>query len=280
MSKLLRLKHWLTITDAAKYLSASLSEPVAESDIFRFALDGSLTLSAYFVSPIYVKSGEPIPIAFAEKVPGISLNGAEPYEIVVGMLMNNDAEVLKFEEEVFTLDDEVLDLPMIGGERISCERAYERLTNGPFVDMANIDGTFLRLPNSNQYFQICQSYLPKAAHVDTKGEWKRYQDEVWFPVGTLPDDVVFVVRVESLMSLLASVSAEEVSEKPLAARERGNLLTVVGVLLELIQSEKPGRDSEAAIIDEMLQNYGEKPGIAKRTLEQKFAEAKRVLRNR
>ena len=66
-------------------------------------------------------------------------------------------------------------------------------------------------------------------------------------------------------------------ERPLAGRERDTLLTIIGVLLELIQSHKPGRNSESAVIKEMLQNYDEKPGISKRNLEQKFAEAKRVL---
>lgn len=70
-------------------------------------------------------------------------------------------------------------------------------------------------------------------------------------------------------------------EKPLSTRERDTLLTIVGVLLELIQTHKAGRDSEAAVIKEILQNnYDDKPGISKRNLEQKFAEAKRILGNR
>ena len=69
-------------------------------------------------------------------------------------------------------------------------------------------------------------------------------------------------------------------EKALSQRERDTLLTIVAVLLELIQSPTAGRNSEAAVIKEMLKNYDEKPGISKRNLEQKFAEAKRILGNR
>jgi len=45
MSKLLKLKRWLTTEEAAKYLTGALSEPVTEADIFRLALDGQITLS-------------------------------------------------------------------------------------------------------------------------------------------------------------------------------------------------------------------------------------------
>lgn len=281
MSKLLKLKQWLTIPDAAKYLTATLSEPVTEADIFRLALDGALTMSVYFVSSIHVKITQPIPIAMAPKAMGIPVKGMDPYEVILGVRINNDSEVLRFEEPIRSLAEGVFDLPMIGGERIACEQAYQRLTGGPHVDMTNIDGTFLRLPNSDYYFQIYENYLPKRDQGDSRSDWERREDLVWFPVGTLPPgDAVLVVRVESLAKLLASLSDEVTKEKPLTVRERDNLLTVVGVLVELIQSAKAGRDSEAAVIEEMVENYGEKPGISKRTLEQKFAEAKRVLRNR
>ena len=60
-------------------------------------------------------------------------------------------------------------------------------------------------------------------------------------------------------------------------REREILLNIIGVMLELLQSPKPGRNSDAAIIKEMLENYGEKPGIKERTLQEKFPAAKRSL---
>lgn len=63
------------------------------------------------------------------------------------------------------------------------------------------------------------------------------------------------------------------SEKPLAARERSNLLNIIGALLGLNGTK------EAAIIAELLEKYPATPGIKKRTLEDKFAEAKRSLQS-
>jgi hypothetical protein len=87
------------------------------------------------------------------------------------------------------------------------------------------------------------------------------------------------VMMEELAFVESQLMEQEIdsSDKPLSTKERNTLLTIVAVLLELIQSHKPGRDSEAAVITEMLQNYDEKSGISKRNLEQKFAEAKRIL---
>jgi hypothetical protein len=59
MSKLFKLKNWLTIEEAAKYLSNAFTELVTESDVLRLALDGRLKLSVNFVNPVVVKLGTP-----------------------------------------------------------------------------------------------------------------------------------------------------------------------------------------------------------------------------
>lgn len=67
------------------------------------------------------------------------------------------------------------------------------------------------------------------------------------------------------------------ADKPLMNRERETLMTIIGVMLELLKTPKLGRDSDAAVIKEMLDNYGDKPGIKERTLQEKFPAAKRIL---
>ena len=67
------------------------------------------------------------------------------------------------------------------------------------------------------------------------------------------------------------------ADKPLAPRERDTLLNIIGALVELIQTAKSGRDSDTAVIKELLDNYSDKAGIKERTLQEKFAAAKRSL---
>jgi len=60
-------------------------------------------------------------------------------------------------------------------------------------------------------------------------------------------------------------------------RERRTLLNIIGALLELIKSPRPGRETDTAVIAELIENYDDKYGISERTLKEKFAEAKRTL---
>ncbi len=50
MSKLFKLKEWLTLPDAAKHLAIAFGEEVGEADVLRLALDGHLKLSVNFVN--------------------------------------------------------------------------------------------------------------------------------------------------------------------------------------------------------------------------------------
>ena len=50
MSKLFKLKEWLTLDEAANYIAASIGEDVYEKDILRLVLDKHLTLSVDLVN--------------------------------------------------------------------------------------------------------------------------------------------------------------------------------------------------------------------------------------
>lgn len=64
---------------------------------------------------------------------------------------------------------------------------------------------------------------------------------------------------------------------PLRPRAEATYLTIIGALLELVRTPRAGRDSDAAVIRELIENYSDKPGISKTTLEAKFADARRRL---
>ena len=66
MSKLFKLREWLTIPEAAKRMSISFGEEVTEADVFRLALDGHLRLSVNFVNHAKARCGKPTAIEDAE----------------------------------------------------------------------------------------------------------------------------------------------------------------------------------------------------------------------
>ena len=65
--KLLKLRDWLTVPDAARHLSILLGDEVTEAHVLRFALDGRLTLSVDFVNITPAWCGKIIPHADAKR---------------------------------------------------------------------------------------------------------------------------------------------------------------------------------------------------------------------
>ena len=173
MSKLLQLKEWVTVTDAARHLSSAFGEPVSDADIFQLALDKRLVLSVNFVNP---GKGRPGDIAhYSEKELASLIDvGTFPEDLKwhhmspeavkelrsmgftyipevcesVGysMCMSqrlDETRLLSLTDNVARLDG-VYDLPMIGAERLDIEHAYQQITGGPDVTSVVLDGALVQ----------------------------------------------------------------------------------------------------------------------------------------
>ena len=152
MSKLLRLREWLTISEAAKHMSISFGEEVTEADVLRVALDGHLRLSVNFVNHARARCGKPVAIEDAEW-------GEYPAELVStlpGMPEEAKGKPLRYMkglnidgERCLTLSDDVAtihgtwDLPMIGAEALDIEHEFQMLTGGPAVTLSSLEGAFV-----------------------------------------------------------------------------------------------------------------------------------------
>lgn len=185
MSKIFRLREWLTVPEAAKQLSISFGEEVTEADVLRLALDGRLRLSVYFVNHGKARCGKVIPweetdwLLFPrlDKFPCVKavttarqeiegrpcppklealFNELPPDEwgkfhpLMRGLSIDRE-RFLKLSDTVTTLDG-VWDLPMIGAERLDVEHQFQNLTGGPEVTLINLDGAFVEGPEGT----ICQ----------------------------------------------------------------------------------------------------------------------------
>lgn len=266
MGKLLNLRRWLTTGEAAKQLSTLFGEEVNEADVLRLALDGHLCLSVNFVNHAEARRQKIIPVAEAKTVP--SLDGTRV--VILGDYWDND-HVMVSDGQILTVSG-IFDLTMVGGERLDVEHAFQQLTGGPEVTLTCIDGCLVRAEDGT-YWKLQDSFEPR---VEPKPDGSKHKvPRSYYPAGGLPHDSVLVVRTASLMSLARS--PEEKADQSLSARERTTYENIIGALLELVKSPRPGRESDAAVIRELVENYGEKPGISKSNLERKFPEAKRSL---
>jgi hypothetical protein len=86
--------------------------------------------------------------------------------------------------------------------------------------------------------------------------------------------------IQGQQSPIAAVTVTPLSpDSQPSSREVTTYLNIIGALLEFVQNPRGGRDSDAAVIRELEENYGDKPGISKRTLEDKFSLAKKSLQS-
>lgn len=234
VSKLLKLKDWLTIPEAARHLSQIVAEPVSEADVLQMALDGHIKLSVYFPNRAKAQMGRIIPykdvptreflFQFGEGTV-LCTEGFPLNDLKEGEQFAPDAPFVHFDEEVLTIDG-VWDLAMLGNERIDIEYDLQTLIDGPEVRMVNIEGTFLN--RSDGTWAALQDKFEDRTITNTDGS-KMKIDGSYYPAGGLGLDCVRVVRVSEVLALQSKLDENRL-DKPLSNRERDTLLTIIAVL--------------------------------------------------
>ncbi len=243
MSKLFKLKKWLTIAETVQHLTAVLGEAVEEKDVFRLVLDGYLRLSIDFVNKATVNQGKYIEEGEVEyhelpNIFGIKVGGRGKKTDLISIpsaLKFHDGRFVKLEEDVVSIDG-VWDLPMIGGECLDVEHHYQVLTGGPEVTLCNTEGPFVekadvvcRIVERFEDYNFDKSIAAKKKGVEGRiereklskkdakrlrqsfDEWvederfKGYHAEGYYPADVLPKDSVFVVRTSAILDLLNSL---------------------------------------------------------------------------
>jgi hypothetical protein len=163
MSKLLKLRDWVTVDEASEHLSLLLGESVKRSDLLRLALDGHLTLSVNFPNHTRARCGrmvaaEDVPTvkfpADIKKAQGASYSG-EWIDLPMGIRLSNNQYIV-LEKPVHVLDG-VFDLPMIGGEQLDVQHEFQQLVGGPPLELTSIDGAFVT-GGDGTYWQLQTSY--------------------------------------------------------------------------------------------------------------------------
>lgn len=258
MSKLLKMKAWLTVDDAAKHLSLMFGETVSKADVLRLALDGQLTLSVNFINGAEARCGPMIgsDVVQWEEMPGLKGGTVR----VPNGIMLNDGSAITLEDEVVSLRG-IYDLPMLGNERLDVEHLYQQLTDGPEVTLHGLDGAFVVA--GDLYCQIQESTddnefqkgstahgrklevliereglddeeaeVLRKEHKANREQFKKRRaerpaSEGYYPAGTLPHDAVYVVRTDALADLLAAASEPERPKEDLGTRERETLLKLL-----------------------------------------------------
>ena len=151
MSKLFKLKKWLTLEETANHISSVLGELVTKADLYRLALDGYLTLSANFVNGAQARLGKRVMINEV-KFDLITRGFITGEELDIPIRMptkgelriddSPDSDFLLFGDKVSSIRG-VWDLTMLGSEAIDIEFYYQQVTSGLEVKLVSLEGVFL-----------------------------------------------------------------------------------------------------------------------------------------
>jgi hypothetical protein len=273
LRKLLKLKEWLTVRDAAQHLSILFGEEVSVADVLRLALDGQLTLSVHFVNHAHARCGPIVPLKDAKRYK-LQISESETVHGIHGLCIN-EKEVLELGESIAVLEG-VWDLTMLGAERLDVELRYQMLTSGPAVDLVFLDGPIVSRGDGT----ACrlEDYFADNEFFDKKklvNPWNNPRN--FYPAGGLPSDSVLVVRTRALLEARMS-ELDKVPEKPIERRERTTLLVMIAALAKLAKIDVAKPSSAAATIESQTTLMGTR--VAARTIENHLRRISEALESR
>lgn len=270
MSKLFKLKDWLTLEETANHISNVLGEPVSLSDIYRLALDKHLNLSANFINGAQAITGKFVKtedIEFKE-VKNNFFTGEKlekPYSTPANY------ETYVSDDLWVSLGSKVVsirglwDLTMIGSEALDIEHYYQQETSGLEVTLTCLEGTCLRQGDvicqlqtdfdNNEYQEGSKAAKQKLEQYITSNkltddEIKKLRDEYqterkkylggkrefervpsYYPSGGLDEhDYVLVVKTNEVTRFIQSLEETPPEAKPLTSKERNSLLVLLGAV--------------------------------------------------
>lgn len=279
MSKIFRLKKWLTLDEAADHLELALQESVSVVDLLRLAQDGHLTLSANFVNHAPANPGVLVAVNEAKMllVPLIDSQFSDEQKALIeqyprrgsrseqhawmlanpeisnnpnvllalqGDRITND-HVLEWEQRVVSIEG-LWDLPAFGGASLDVAHMLQSLVGGPEITLVCLDGTVVVSPDEGRYARVLERFSNESCSSD-----RPYSDaRNYFPSGGLPEDAPIVVRAESISAFLSSLVGEGAPKEEVGSRERSGLLKLIaGLAMEAridLDSDKAATQMAAA----------------------------------
>lgn len=221
----------------------------------------------------------------AQSLPKDIFPEGKPVMVMEGLQID-DRRVLELEDKVVTLEG-VRDLAMVGAEVLDIENRCLLLAGGPEVTLMQLGGAFVCGDSDTMFqlverfdsndsdhgytpvFQDMRDRLQELYADDPRGKEviennldaheqelkKRAQvppwcksSEAFVPAPGLPPDSFLVVRTAALSEFEQSIcEASTKQEKPLQAKERNTLLTIIAALCNYSDIDPAGRNSAQQI---------------------------------
>lgn len=265
MSKLFKLKKWLTLDEAATHISTVLGESVTVADIYKFGLDGHLVLSASFVNIVKAKK-----ITFIkkedikyQKVFPKGISNIQEGEYINAPInakypISKDYWLESIEDKVVSLSG-VWDLSMLGAEKFTIKQLYQQeVSSGVEVKMPEVMSVFVKGVDETYQLQLLLTMAQfrerhkEQSEIEGAGEKKLMpritESARAYPASRLDElDYDLVVKVKEITRFIQSLEDAPQEAKPLMPRERNTLLSVIEALLKKQGIDPSGKGVTSAI---------------------------------
>ncbi len=242
MSKLLKLKKWLTLDEAANHISNVLGEPVTLADIYSFALEGHLVISVNFVNIVKAKK-----VTFIKKedikykrvrpknLPNMPEGGHFNVPINAQQQISRNLWVESIDSQVVSLSG-VWDLSMIGTEIFSIKQLYQQeISSNTEVKIPEAMSVYVKGAKESYELQLLltmEQYREQHNTPLVNGMRSKILDcALAYPASRLDElDHELVVKVKEITRFIQSLEETPQEEKPLTSNERNSLLVLIAAL--------------------------------------------------
>lgn len=270
MSKLFKLKEWVTIKEAAQHLSIVLSEEVLEKDVLRLGVDRKLKISVNFLNQTSARKFNKVArenlkehlLKISRKCKSesaqiiyitnngvsassmLNLSGSGFEKLIAHNLASIDENISDKGKKPHQIKQEIAicffdhHAEYIDGNNTGLIGIYDFVHDNEVImqEYSNlIDG-----PEANHYrsgptgmlFQDLDGNLFCLADVKYADDFSSCEIR---PRTELPDSTLLVVRTEELSSFCESLNTSSSSEKSLQTKERKSLHLIIAALIELAE---------------------------------------------
>jgi len=244
MSKLFKLKEWLTLGEAETHISNVLGESFTIADIYKFALDGHLVLSVNFVNIVKAKKitfikKEDIKYrkVLAKNIQRIPEGAYANVPINAKYPISRECWVESIENKVESLSG-VWDLPMIGTEKFSIMQLYQQeISSNIEVKVPETMSVYVKGAEETYQLQLLltmEQYRELHSNLTVNGLKPKIADSALaYPASRLDEmDHVLVVKVKEVTRFIQSLEDTPREAKPLHDKERTTLLLLFGSMLK------------------------------------------------
>lgn len=179
MSKLFKLKEWLSVADAARHLTIAFGEEVTEADVLRLALDGHLQLSVNFVNHAQARCGQIVTWAETEWFLGPPSSSILGIQTRLPVTCNSSSPILErpVQDTVIEIGAEINGTSIIGSplENLTLKRDSEKILECP-PKLQTLIETLMEKALKGEIEQLAAPYL-KSLNIDDE-RYLNLSDEV------------------------------------------------------------------------------------------------------